>query len=433
MKPAEKKLQTLGLGGLNRYQKINILFFTFFTFSMIFTIMKANVETSVSTLLPFVIFEIVFISLYLIGDKNFSRKIQVIFLFMISYFVIISNSIVYEVGYFLFIFVYFLSKKYSIFNQKKYLFHIIIFVVLITSIYISLKIISFEDDIVNADVTLWHILNQMAFVITMIFLIFVVFEDDIKRLTKENEQLNNRIEKSKIFVNLGENIAGLVHNLSSDLGLLTMSISILEEKSDDPVVKYIRTGKDRLESRIKNIITLAKYSQNDEDIEFSINDLLDSIIEIFAINMQYKRIKIKKTYNKKLYFYGNTSEISQIFENLIKNAYEALIEQWDNMNMSGSVLFVPTLELMIDKKDNSGVISFIDNGAGIKACQDKKCLGSCINCDAFKVGKTTKQSGTGLGLISVFRTLKKYKGDIKIDASGNRTTVSVYLSCLEKA
>ncbi|MBI9098847.1 MAG: HAMP domain-containing histidine kinase [Spirochaetaceae bacterium] len=245
-----------------------------------------------------------------------------------------------------------------------------------------------------------------------------------------NNELSQQIEKSKIFINLGENIACLIHNMKSDLSNLSISLGILEEQCDNPAIEFIKNGKNRLEQKITNILTLARYSQNDEYIDFSINALLDSLIELFSINSYGKRIKIKKIYNDDLYMNGNTSEISQVFENLFMNAHEAMIENWKLNKKSDESVEVPLLTLGTDRKGHEGIISFTDNGPGIRICLTCNSNDQCIDCDAFKIGQTEKTSGTGLGMISVFRTVKKYNGKVKINTSASGSTISVTLPFL---
>lgn len=415
------------LGGVKRFQKINILFISFFILSMIVTILKANEESSFASVLPFIIFFLVFSILVIIGDKNVTRKIQVIFLLMISYFVIITNPIVYQVGYLLLIFIYFLSKKYTIFLGSIKLFEIFLLLFLIISIYLSLQNYGLDTLTVIAELHIWHVINQLLFILATIILIYIVFEDDIKRLTLENKKLTIQIDKSKVFVNLGENIAGLIHNMNGDIGLISMSVSLLEEQVDHKAVEYINSSNKKLQAKIRNILTLAKYSQIEEDIDFSINALLHSLLEVFSINKDFKRIKIKKEFNDEVMFFGNVSEISQIFENLIKNSYEALIENWLLSRQENRDSYTPMLDISI-KGDVSEIrIVFSDNGPGIKVCLDRNCEQGCMNCRAFKVGRTTKTDGSGLGMVSVLRTLKKYKGDLKVNTSPEGSEISVIL------
>ncbi|MDA3809875.1 MAG: HAMP domain-containing sensor histidine kinase [Spirochaetaceae bacterium] len=287
--------------------------------------------------------------------------------------------------------------------------------------------IPIEGVYADDEITIWLILNQLNFLITTILLIYIVFEDDIKRLTIENARLNTQIEKSKIFVNLGENIAGLIHNMNSDIGIISLSLSMFEQEIDNPSIKYIRTGNERLQSKIKNILTLAKYSQNEDDTDFSLNALLHSLLEVFHINKTYGIIKLNKYFKDELYFYGNTSEISQVFENIIKNSYEALVEKSTIGSERDNPFYTPVFDVTLHRNEGWNILTFIDNGPGIRACLDAGCKGNCKSCNVFQVGRTTKSLGTGLGMISVFRTLKKYKGEIVINTSEKGTEIEVSL------
>lgn len=382
---------------------------------MLFTLLKANAETSVSAILPFIVFEIVFIILIFLKDHSYSRKIQSILLFAISGFVIAINSLLYQVGYLLFIFVFFLTRKHKVFNKKPLVFYIIIIIFLCFAISISAVSNSFEDINPSADVTVWHVLNQLLFLMTTLLLIYFVFEDDIKKLTAENKQLGTQIQKSRIYVNLGSNISSLVHNMKNDIQFLLMSLEIVKQNKDSGV-DYIESGIERLNSKIKNIMTIAKYSQIDEKIELNINDILDSVVEIFSINKDYKSIRVEKDFKDQLIFRANASEISQVFENIIKNAYEALELKDDGK-----------IDIKSFLSDNNVIITIKDNGPGISKCIENDCKKNCQDCDVFREGRTTKKEGTGFGMVSVLKTLNKYNGKIQINTSKKGTEIKITL------
>lgn len=386
--------------------------------------MKSNSDSSLPELAPFFIFISLFLILFILKSGVPTKKVQISVLLFISYYTIMTNPVTYQVGYILFIFIYFLAMKYRVYSNKV-LFNTSVILFLFLAILGSL--ILFDPNVVvNEEITGWHIPNQINFIITTILLIFIVFEEDIIRLTLENQKLNSQIEKSSVFVNLGENIAGLVHNMNGDLGLMTMSVSMLEEEVDHKAIGFIKTGNRKLQDKIRNILTLAKYSQTDEDMEFSINALLFSLLEVFSINRDYKINKTETDFRREVMFFGNPSEISQVFENLIKNAYEALGEKAAGPAGEGR-FFEGKLSVSVDSTPHESSIVFRDNGPGIKACIDKKCEGDCVNCNIFRVGKTTKEEGTGLGMVSVLRTLDKYKGRLRISTSPEGSEITVVL------
>jgi len=414
-------------GGCNRYQKINILFFSFFLFTFIITVFKGNYESSVALASPLLLFSLFNLILFIIGDKPTTRRIQTVYLFFIASFVIVTNSVVYQVGYLLFIFVYFLSKKYNVFTSKKVVTNITLIILLFASISISVLSYTVEDVSFSVELNIWHVLNHLAFLFTTIILIFIVFEDDIKRLTLENQKLNTEIEKSRVFVNLGENISGLIHNMNGDLGLMSMSVSMLEEEVEHKAVEFVRKGNKNLQAKIRNILTLAKYSQAEDDMEFSINALLYSLLEVFNINKKFRIVTTRTDFRDEVFFFGNPSEVSQVFENLLKNAYEALVEQKKNMDEQGNRDYNPALNVKVEGHSEKSLVLFSDNGPGIKACLERNCNGDCGHCHAFKIGRTTKEQGTGLGMVSVMRTLQKYNGTMKIRTSVEGTNIEVTL------
>ena len=385
---------------------------------MSLTLLRMNAEIVLVPLIAFIAFETIFAILFFLGERPTTKKIQVGLLFFISFFVIASNLLIYQVGYILLIFVYFLSKKYGVFNKSQFLFYTVLAICLLLSMFLSTITNPFDSITTVSEITILHILNQLGFIIASLLLIVFVFEDDIKRLTKENRKLGSQIDKSRIFVNLGEHIAGLVHNLKNDLTILSVSIEVLGHRKGVEL-DHLISGQKRLQAKVDNIMTIASLSQAVDDIEFSLNSLIDSLLEIFLINKEYRIVEIEKDYQEDIVFFGNASEISQLFENLIKNAFEALIEKSLN-----DKAFKPSLKISI-KENGYKMIEISDNGPGIKSCMDENHTENCEDCDVFKPGKTTKESGTGLGMISVFKTLKKYKGTMKINTSTEGTNIKV--------
>ena len=85
-----------------------------------------------------------------------------------------------------------------------------------------------------------------------------------------------------------------------------------------------------------------------------------------------------------------------VFENLIKNALDAIADREGRINISGKM----------DQGENSVVITFSDNGKG---------MSSKIRNQIFSPGFTTKSRGWGLGLTLVKRIVEEYhKGSIKV-------------------
>ncbi len=97
---------------------------------------------------------------------------------------------------------------------------------------------------------------------------------------------------------------------------------------------------------------------------------------------------------------GEQQKIRQCFINIVKNAIEAMDNGGD-------------LQLKAQKNFNKIIIDIIDNGVGMTT-QEINQLGTPYF--------TTKEEGTGLGMMIVFNMIKKMKGEIEIKSQKGKGT-----------
>jgi len=101
------------------------------------------------------------------------------------------------------------------------------------------------------------------------------------------------------------------------------------------------------------------------------------------------------------------SDLNQVWTNIIDNAIDA-------MNGKG------TLRLRTYTEDNCAVVEIVDNGPGIP---------DDIQARIFEPFFTTKKvgEGTGLGLDTVQRIVKKHKGSIQVESRPGQTCFQIWL------
>jgi signal transduction histidine kinase len=103
--------------------------------------------------------------------------------------------------------------------------------------------------------------------------------------------------------------------------------------------------------------------------------------------------------------------MEQVFFNIIKNSLEA-------MKDGGEV------SIAIDADDNDIIVSFRDSGEGMSAEQ---------LTHLFEPYRTTKEKGTGLGLMISARIVRDHGGTIAAESEcGSGTTFTVRLPRLER-
>jgi len=119
----------------------------------------------------------------------------------------------------------------------------------------------------------------------------------------------------------------------------------------------------------------------------------------------------------------DTSQISQVIQNLIINSQQAMPGGGEiNINVENSLISRENEMLM--SEGNYIVIKIKDTGTGI----DKKILP-----DIFNPYFTTKKSGHGLGLSLVYSIVKKHSGYIFADSEpGKGTTFTIYLPATDQ-
>jgi signal transduction histidine kinase len=200
---------------------------------------------------------------------------------------------------------------------------------------------------------------------------------------------------------VGEISAQIIHNISTPLTVVFGKISLLYEKlkkiqnnqvnSEDmeKIKKDIESVKEETEKIINNtrkFSDTARYEQRKEE-KFNINDIVEKILKLTAFVAEKENVKVLKETSDVPKVKGNPDEIEQVIMNLITNAIDAM------QNSKEKILRIRTY-----KKDDFVVCEVQDTGSGIpENLKDK----------IFTPFFTTKKSGTGIGLSSSKRIVKK--------------------------
>ena len=112
------------------------------------------------------------------------------------------------------------------------------------------------------------------------------------------------------------------------------------------------------------------------------------------------------------------SELSQVFQNLVRNALDALYNTPDAM-----------LEIKTGKNGDSIWFSIQDNGPGIPKDLQAKIFDPFFSTKPKTTTKNSKEPvGTGLGLYMCSEMINAYKGKIELKSKENEgTKITVYI------
>src|SRR5699024_4472459 len=148
---------------------------------------------------------------------------------------------------------------------------------------------------------------------------------------------------------------------------------------------------DKIEAITSELLFISKPTTTNKQKE-SIRSIINDVIILLKSQANLKSIELKLIQEKDIYFYCNKSRMKQVFINLIKNAIEA-------MSSPG------TIKIEVYVTDSHINIDVIDEGPRIPADILHK-----LTTPFF----TTKQKGTGLGLMITKQILEQHGASILI-------------------
>lgn len=220
---------------------------------------------------------------------------------------------------------------------------------------------------------------------------------------KENELKLRQMEKLSL---VGELAAGIAHEIRNPLTSITGFAQILNESIDNPkLIRYLEIMLDEL-ARINHIVTefmyIAKPHENMELRETDINKLISTVIQFMEPQFNLKNILISVDFDSTILTTCDPNQMKQVLINLIQNAIEATTS---NHHIDISL-----------KKVNGHYysIQIKDRGCGISKERQKR---------LFEPFYTTKEKGTGLGLMMCKRIIENHNGTIELKSKHDEGTV----------
>jgi len=241
---------------------------------------------------------------------------------------------------------------------------------------------------------------------------------DIESIEKHHMKFNTKCDKifpideiqtdksikDEKLKSIGELSSRLAHDIRNPLSVLKTCTDILKSKYPEiyekEILKFeaIDTAINRIEHQITDVLGFVVSKK----LNFTLNNLseiLDSSLTGISIP---NKITISKSQNN-VPLYCDFESIRIVFVNIILNAIQAI-------NHSGKI------DIKINQDMENVLISFENSGPSIPENSLSKIFDPLF---------TTKQEGTGLGLVSCKKIVDAHKG--KIDVKNNPTTFTVIL------
>lgn len=244
-------------------------------------------------------------------------------------------------------------------------------------------------------------LALILFISTISYVLLTRFQSYISALTSIHNDLR---QKEKLAV-IGQMATAIAHEIKNPLSSLKGFTQLQQEKDkeDDQYYPIMLSEIDRINTIVTDLLILGKPNTALRR-EKNLGEIIKYVLTVINPHAERQDIKIELNLSESPVLLCDENQLKQVFINLIKNAMEA---------MPGG----GTVNILSENKENNAVVSIIDEGCGIDADRLSK-LGEPFY--------TTKQNGTGLGLMVTKKIIEEHGGTFSISSElGKGTAVTL--------
>ncbi|MBN2135348.1 MAG: PAS domain S-box protein, partial [Acidobacteria bacterium] len=236
----------------------------------------------------------------------------------------------------------------------------------------------------------------------------------------EKKQLEAELLKTEKLESIGILAGGIAHDFNNILTGIMGNISLAQLFiKDDGKIRDVLRDAERATIRARDLANqLLTFSKGGAPIK-KVVSLKEIIEDSIRLSLRGSNVKCQTEYNaQSLYVDVDPGQISQVFNNLLINADQAMPD--------GGTITINVDCTDITREDNLKLqngkylrIIILDEGYGIASDHLEK---------VFEPYFTTKQKGSGLGLATSYSIIHKHNGTIEVHSElGKGSSFTVYL------
>lgn len=225
----------------------------------------------------------------------------------------------------------------------------------------------------------------------------------------EQKRTNEFLRKSEKLSVVGQLAAGVAHEIRNPLTALKGFVQLLQAKykEEQSYFEVMLSELDRINMIVTEFLYLAKPQMTNFQ-EKDLPTLIQHILSLLETQAILNNVQIRTEFEPGIPLVKcEENQIKQVFINILKNAIES-------MTYGGEIV------IRVRSTGNEKVlVQFVDQGCGIPKEWIPK-LGEPFY--------TTKEKGTGLGLMVSYKIIEEHHGTISIESEADRgTTVNITL------
>lgn len=244
----------------------------------------------------------------------------------------------------------------------------------------------------------------------------------VRDLTSTRAEAEETLESERLNA-LTLLAAGVAHEIGNPLNSLDIHLQLLGRKlrklppgDRKPLEANLATAREeiqRLDTILKNFLHAVRPTAPRRERQ-DLHQLLRESLRLLEPELESRKVAVQLDLAESLPpATVDGGQFQQVFYNLIRNAYQALSRPDGQITLRTKV------------NDYEYTISIEDNGTGISP----EHMGAI-----FEPYRTTKSSGSGLGLLIVRRIIREHGGEIAIESEENQgTRVLIHLPRTERS
>ncbi|MBW3491080.1 MULTISPECIES: ATP-binding protein [Bacillus] len=290
-----------------------------------------------------------------------------------------------------------------------------IFLILFAPIFVNRKYFYFVScSVIGKYVFFTLILQDAKVVIPLVLCIFffIISHSLLKRFqsyVRTVVEMMNSMKETENLAVIGTMSTTIAHEIRNPLTALKGFTQIQKERNPEDTMSYeiMLQEIERINGFVSELMLLGKPKPTNYEW-CNIGEILLYVVQLMESYATQYKVKFHLQVDGNLpVINGDDKQLKQVLLNIIKNGIES-------MPGGGNIRI-----LAYEKAGENLCISVEDQGLGIE------------NEKIEKIGKafyTTKENGTGLGLMITYKIIEEHQGSIAIESSmGIGTKVEIYL------
>jgi two-component system, NtrC family, sensor kinase len=250
-------------------------------------------------------------------------------------------------------------------------------------------------------------------------------QESILRESEIRLELERSLRQSEKLATIGQLASGLAHEIGTPLNIISGRVELIRRKMDDRQgmqknLDIILRQTERITTFIQQLLGFARKKKPGQN-PLDICSLLETTVDLLDHQIRKQRVRVVKHLETDLPFViGDPDQLQQVFLNLILNAIQSMPEG-GMLCLAASVKEIRRKGIEVPRRCMEVCVE--DTGVGMERA---------VLENIFNPFFTTKEKGTGLGLMVTRGILRDHEGWIEVESEkGKGSIFKVYFPSIE--